>query len=100
MRISDWSSDVCSSDLIEREQATTLEPGFWDNSKAAEKVLQSIKSKKIWTDHFDEVVSAVDDTVVMRSEERRVGNECVSTVRARWSPYNEKEKLMSKRLTR
>src|SRR3546814_9587487 len=32
---------------------------------AAEKVLQSIKSKKIWTDYFDEVVAAVDDTVVM-----------------------------------
>ena len=40
-------------------------PGFWDDSKAAEKVLQSIKSKKIWTDHFDEVAAAVDDTVVM-----------------------------------
>jgi len=42
-----------------------LEPGFWDDSKAAEKVLHSIKSKKIWTDHFDEVAAAVDDTAVM-----------------------------------
>ncbi len=42
-----------------------MEPGFWDDSKAAEKVLHSIKSKKIWTDHFDEVAAAVDDTAVM-----------------------------------
>ena len=42
-----------------------MEPTFWDDSKAAEKVLQSIKSKKVWTEHYDEVVSAVDDVVVM-----------------------------------
>src|SRR3546814_13216651 len=28
----------------------------------------------------------------MRSEERRVGKECVSTCRSRWSPYTEKKK--------
>src|SRR3546814_12124412 len=28
-----------------------------------------------------------DVDVVVRSEERRVGNECVSTCRSRWSPY-------------
>src|SRR3546814_12820031 len=27
-----------------------------------------------------------------RSDERRVGKECVSTCRSRWSPYNEKKK--------
>ncbi|RQP14376.1 peptide chain release factor 2 [Parapedobacter defluvii] len=50
---------------IEKEQDITLQPNFWDDSKAAEKTLQSIKSKKIWTDHFDEVAAAVDDAVVM-----------------------------------
>ncbi|MGK6350116.1 peptide chain release factor 2 [Parapedobacter sp. DT-150] len=50
---------------IEKEQATTLQPDFWEDSKAAEKMLQSIKSKKVWTDHFDEVAAAVDDAVVM-----------------------------------
>src|SRR3546814_19323506 len=29
---------------------------------------------------------------VARSDERRVGKECVSTCRSRWSPYNEKKK--------
>src|SRR3546814_15771061 len=28
----------------------------------------------------------------VRSEERRVGKECVSTCRSRWSPYHEKKK--------
>src|SRR3546814_11484521 len=28
-----------------------------------------------------------------RSEERRVGKECVSTCRSRWSPYNKKKKI-------
>src|SRR3546814_11156841 len=31
-----------------------------------------------------------------RSEERRVGKECVSTCRSRWSPYNEKKKDQKK----
>ncbi len=43
----------------------TLEPTFWDDSKAAEKILQSIKSKKVWTGHYDQVATAVDDVVVM-----------------------------------
>lgn len=42
-----------------------MQPDFWDDSKAAEKILQSIKSKKVWTDHFDEVAAGVDDAVVM-----------------------------------
>src|SRR3546814_18044611 len=32
---------------------------------------------------------------VNRSEERRVGNECVSTCRSRWSPYKYKKKLLT-----
>src|SRR3546814_11766023 len=35
--------------------------------------------------------------IVGRSEERRVGQECVSTCRSRWSPYHEKKKNMSSR---
>lgn len=43
----------------------TLQEGFWDDSKAAEKVLQSIKAKKVWTDEYDHVVAAVEDLAVM-----------------------------------
>src|SRR3546814_891109 len=34
---------------------------------------------------------------VLRSEERRVGKECVSTCRSRWSPYNYQKKTNNKR---
>lgn len=43
----------------------TLQEGFWDDSKAAEKVLHSIKAKKVWTEHYDRVAAAVEDLSVM-----------------------------------
>src|SRR3546814_18197379 len=66
MRISDWSSDVCSSDL-----GLHFRPRAFARQPALSK-LRSI----------------VDQTA--RSEERRVGKECVSTCRSRWSPYHSK----------
>ncbi|MFN8406094.1 MAG: peptide chain release factor 2 [Sphingobacteriaceae bacterium] len=50
---------------LNQEQELTATPNFWDNPKEAEKVLHSIKLKKIWTDAFDEVNSLVDDAAVM-----------------------------------
>ncbi|MBE8714151.1 peptide chain release factor 2 [Sphingobacterium sp. KB22] len=52
-------------ELIEKETAVTLEPDFWNEPKEAEKVLHVIKNTKVWTDQFDSVVSAVDDTQVL-----------------------------------
>src|SRR3546814_7190988 len=77
MRISDWSSDVCSSDLLHEfghlvhailggDQPWARFSGFeteWDFVEAPSQLLE-------------------------RSEERRVGKECVSTCRSRWSPYH------------
>jgi peptide chain release factor 2 len=40
-------------------------PGFWDDSKAAEGILQGIKAQKIWTEEFDAVFNAVEDLGVM-----------------------------------
>src|SRR3546814_1333209 len=69
MRISDWSSDVCSSDLEGAEAV----------AKAAEAALGGI----------DILVNNAGLTRDgLRSEERRVGKECVSTCRSRWSPYH------------
>jgi peptide chain release factor 2 len=42
-----------------------LGASFWDTPKAAEKVLHAIKSKKLWTDDFEQVASAVEDAGVM-----------------------------------
>ncbi len=46
---------------IEEEEALTTQPGFWDDPKEAEKMMKSIKSKKLWTNSFSEVNSAVED---------------------------------------
>src|SRR3546814_10907157 len=68
MRISDWSSDVCSSDLDEL-------PYHSDSWR-----LERIRSLG------DRFLSAGFPGHGDRSEERRVGKECVSTCRSRWSP--------------
>src|SRR3546814_1299268 len=108
MRISDWSSDVCSSDLVElpsprsftdmvalfaarREgilhahlvrdvHVVRYEPGrleFRPSPQAPRDLANRIGQKLgEWTGRR------------WRSEERRVGKECVSTCRSRWSPYH------------
>src|SRR3546814_9714122 len=99
MRISDWSSDVCSSDLTDVFDAVLLAAplnGFGDRYSGVAVVA---------LDH-PLVCAAIDDLVARgvhvvtlvsdapnsrrahRSEERRVGKECVSTCRSRWSPYH------------
>src|SRR3546814_16037121 len=77
MRISDWSSDVCSSDLPRRWC-----PGSWTRPRP--------------TAHRCSASAATCSTRAWsRSEERRVGKECVSTCRSRWSPYHEKKKVVT-----
>ncbi len=43
----------------------TLQPGFWDNPKDAEKVLHAINNKKVWTDGYQKAVSAIEDAGIM-----------------------------------
>src|SRR3546814_5161212 len=68
MRISDWSSDVCSSDLHLVHEVTS--PQAFDGLR--------LNGRRPWR------LAAK----LARSEERRVGKECVSTCRSRWSPYH------------
>src|SRR3546814_5050574 len=75
LRISDWSSDVCSSDL------KRLETRYLDHrASSIDEALEIIRTatKPI----------SVGILGNARSEERRVGKECVSTCRSRWSPYH------------
>src|SRR3546814_4450214 len=62
LRISDWSSDVCSSDLRRHRLHQDVD--------------------------LLVVIGAAGGVADHRSEERRVGKECVSTCRSRWSPYH------------
>src|SRR3546814_12864834 len=100
MRISDWSSDVCSSDLkstfslgdrvelftptlaVAFERARFTQPHWIDSSSLTSgttRVEVAIAGPLLRR----EVEKNLDE----RSEERRVGKECVSTCRSRWSPY-------------
>src|SRR3546814_3425910 len=83
MRISDWSSDVCSSDLRERAGDYTRMT-LAENSGVTEEplALADLAEARCSRD------LCLADHRAGISEERRVGKECVSTCRSRWSPYH------------
>src|SRR3546814_5324743 len=78
MRISDWSSDVCSSDLAKLVR--------W--KRALFRPLLLVTGLVGFGTVFVMSECYTDKIFVMRSEERRVGKECVSTCRSRWSTYH------------
>src|SRR3546814_20577283 len=118
MRISDWSSDVCSSDLfdkllgdllggprkVDKAVPSTSIPMFADwlpyRSFDQKNGLYYNSASRGWILEVSPLVGADDRTSEIisqflsegipdktRSEERRVGKECVSTCKYRWSPY-------------
>src|SRR3546814_13518936 len=103
MRISDWSSDVCSSDLALGSGGPL--PDIDLDLMQAEQPLNAFLARAACglRDALAEIHPALvivqGDTATAyagalaafqlgRSEERRVGKECVSTCRSRWSPYH------------
>src|SRR3546814_14033853 len=108
LRISDWSSDVCSSDLAHPTLSSLLKRAGYRNGLFGKWHL-GIRSEFHPNQHgFDEFFGPLSGAVdyishsdptgrhdlhrngetVRRSEEGRVGKECVSKCRSRWSPYN------------
>src|SRR3546814_20997717 len=100
MRISDWSSDVCSSDLLfpDRRRGLTFAIGnhpacpgllLQQRCKVARQIGQmrafGLKHQFGWriADDAHIVVQVMRQLVAARSEERRVAKECVSTCRSR-----------------
>src|SRR3546814_14225634 len=106
MRISDWSSDVCSSDLY-------VDSTDWKRVVPCAPAKPATASCRPITTHRETIDVAGTDAVALtvedaawgpilehesdgsslalrwtRSEERRVGKVCVSTCRTRWSPYH------------
>src|SRR3546814_15842428 len=105
MRISDWSSDVCSSDLAfiigadfvgNNPSALVLGDNIFyghDFHKPLGSAMQRAEGASVFAYHVQDPerygVAEFNATgKVLRSEERRVGKECVSTCRSRWSPYH------------
>src|SRR3546814_2920376 len=84
MRISDWSSDVCSSDL---DRSTAYRSAYG----ATREFAALVGGKQEHCTRYSErrIVLRQDERsgwkcCSARSEERRVGKECVSTCRSRW----------------
>src|SRR3546814_1667525 len=101
MRISDWSSDVCSSDLlggVGYVATAIVRPGVIGQTGSLQKItigeydgshserVQALVTSFASTGIDAQASSDIERTP--RSEERRVGKECVSTCRSRWSPYH------------
>src|SRR3546814_953259 len=76
MRISDWSSDVCSSDLLGRHRAGHCRAAAADAKQAGQVEAGDLGVREEIDGHRRDVAP--------RSEERRVGKECVRTCRSRW----------------
>src|SRR3546814_12593144 len=113
MRISDWSSDVCSSDLDARplpapkrtlpawryrydRQRKGVRGGDASRKLSKGQDRGAIPSNAAAQRNFVAIlepsalraVGKGDMRLARRSEERRVGKECVSTCSYRWSPYH------------
>src|SRR3546814_13687953 len=115
MRISDWSSDVCSSDLFLRGCPRGFQPVavafgiaelqrvFADGQRrqALMSAIEQLVEARVGADPFMEITLRADRQIFLeflgeqylpaapafvpeRPEERRVGQECVSTCRSRW----------------
>src|SRR3546814_19643052 len=106
MRISDWSSDVCSSDLVviaDAKASITRKIAPWLRCGEVQRAARSVAAEQgslcatqdLGVGHIEQaeitndgaaIINAIDINAHSRSEERRVGKECVSTCRSRWSP--------------
>src|SRR3546814_13287705 len=100
MRISDWSSDVCSSDLPIWENVLLgyqsgppfVRRGFLDRGAIRARTARVVEEFDVRTPSIEVPAFTLSGgnqqklIVGRRSEERRVGKECVSTCRSRWSP--------------
>src|SRR3546814_1173073 len=92
MRISDWSSYVCSSDLMAEAYGVRVSKAFLQNASAH--IAQGLYPIETYEERIRNMSKSQYKGVadqLERSDERRVGKECVSTGRSGWSPehYNK-----------
>src|SRR3546814_5339334 len=84
MRISDWSSDVCSSDLHLRRAQSQQRHFGGEKDECGDIEAAEQRGPRFDTEHCRAAAAEKQH----RSEERRVGKECVSTCRSRGAPYH------------
>src|SRR3546814_13009071 len=104
MRIRDWSSDVCSSDLAADLAACMQHRGVFAPREGVADLGQAVFGQLLRKGHrhlagagqrtgpaLGQQILDLQPVVVChgRSDERRVGKECGRTCRSRWSPSNE-----------
>src|SRR3546814_17257479 len=113
MRISDWSSDVCSSDLAGRnmrdpsadiglpQPISTAVFKFAKQQAHHFVLLSKLVGGRVMCAVGARMLQAIGQQQqgIARSEERRVGKECVSTCRSRRSPDHDKKKTRTRNLT-
>src|SRR3546814_2395361 len=107
MRISDWSSDVCSSDLRRTDDPmggrpvprARLQAGSAHIVGEPHRRAPFLRPARLRAESCRHETASEGLTMAgkffdewQRSEARRVGKECVSTCRSRWSPYHKKKK--------
>src|SRR3546814_12447570 len=102
MRISDWSSDVCSSDLQQQQIRAFGRPDHLrsrDDAGLEIGIGQIERIAGARVDRFGDLRLARPQHRLVpgapRSEERRVGKECVSTCRSRWWPDQLNKKTLN-----
>src|SRR3546814_6969182 len=103
LRISDWSSDVCSADRVTQPEIWVAAAGSGENWGGAQiwvstddvtyqqlGTITEPATQGVLTADLPTYAGTNPDmtNTCSRSEERRVGKECVSTCRSRWSPYH------------
>src|SRR3546814_17112811 len=98
MRISDWSSDVCSSDLAVagEQRADAVQAVLQDLHLDARGAALQGRTDILCEDGHDSFpldgMGGRWQAAIGRSEERREGKECESTCSSRWAPYHSKTK--------
>src|SRR3546814_16420784 len=101
MRISDWSSDVCSSDLSYADFDSARLHCFRNDTPEFDREQSMFEARRSDLDEVGKLEASLERSrrdasveilslvrIIGRSEERRVGNECVSKCRSRWSLYH------------
>src|SRR3546814_17457637 len=97
MRISDWSSYVCSSDLDRSKAHVSRGISKLEVALKTQLLFRSTRklalteAGEIFYAHCSALINEAEEGIAalsQRSEERRVGKECVSTCRSRWSTYH------------